>query len=215
MSLLQIENLSFGYPKNNILFSGLNLNAKAGEIIAISGGSGSGKTTFLKICCNVIPNIIGGNLLGKRMINDQDISNKPLPELAPDISVLMQEPENQLFLPTVEQELAFGPENLCIAPSEILARIDSTLKLLNIENLRYANTATLSFGQKKLVALASIITLSPKIILLDEPSTGLSEAYLNVVIDVLKQLAKQGKLIIIADHLPQILAIANQEIRLD
>jgi len=212
MPLLEISDLGFNYPQQQPLFTNLNLQAEGGEIIAISGRSGSGKTTLLKLLCQVIPSITHGEIRGDIKISQQAITDFTLPQLATKLSLLMQEPENQLILPLVEQELAFGPVNLLIEPQEILRRIEETLQLLQIENLRYQPTAMLSFGQKKLVALASIITLSPQIFLLDEPSAGLSEYHLNLLMKVLKKLAESGKLIVIADHLPQILAIAHRTI---
>jgi len=130
------------------------------------------------------------------------------------VSLLMQEPENQLLFPNVESELAFGPENLCIAPQEIRKRIDDTLELLDITHLRNLDTATLSFGQKKLVALASIITLSPDIFLLDEPSAGLSADYIKIVKNAITQLSNAGKLVFIADHSDEIFQIADRKIEL-
>jgi len=215
MPLLELHNISFGYSKQDKLITNFSFEAEAGEIIAISGDSGVGKTTLLKIFCKVIPAITHGDLTGNVLINNQNIENLSLPQLSPAISILMQEPENQLFLPTVEHELAFGPENLCIPADEILKRISNVLQILQIENLRHQDTATLSFGQKKMIAFASIITLSPQIILLDEPSAGLSPTHLTIFLDVIKQLAATGKLIILADHLPQALNIADRTIHLD
>ncbi|MFO7896973.1 MAG: ABC transporter ATP-binding protein [Candidatus Cloacimonadales bacterium] len=214
MPLLEIRNLGFNYPQQPKLFSQLNLQAEAGEIIAISGSSGSGKTTLLKLLCNIIPTVTAGEIAGSVKISEQNVQEFTLPQLAAQVSLLLQEPENQLILPLVEQELAFGPENLLIDPPEILRRITATLQLLQIENLRFASTAELSFGQKKLVAFASLITLSPDIFLLDEPAAGLSQNHLNILIEVVRKLAANGKLIIIADHLPQILEIADRTIAL-
>lgn len=214
MPLLEISHLGFNYPQQQPLFTNLNLQAEGGEIIAVSGSSGSGKTTLLKLLCQIIPNITQGEIRGNIQISQQDITDFTLPQLASKISLLLQEPENQLILPLVEQELAFGPENLLIEPQEIIRRLEQTLKLLQIEKLRYQPTAMLSFGQKKLVALASLITLSPQIFLLDEPSAGLSEYHLKLLMKVLKKLTESGKLIIIADHLPQMLSIANRTILL-
>jgi len=214
MSFFEVKDLNFAYYQKKQLFNNFNFEAEKGEIVAISGGSGSGKTTLLKIFCNVIPLLIKGNFSGKIFIDKNDISSYSLPQMSPMISLLMQEPENQLLLPNVETELAFGPENLCVEPSEIRMRIDSTLKLLNIAHLRHLDTATLSFGQKKLVALASIITLSPDIFLLDEPSAGLSANYIKIVKNAVAELSKARKLIFIADHSDEMLQIADRKIEL-
>ena len=215
MNLLEVRDISFSYRDQKNLLSHLSFEADAGEIVAINGSSGIGKTTLLKIICQVIPTIFHGDLTGNVFINGKNIRNFSLPQLAPQISLLMQEPENQIFLPIVEQELAFGAENLCVPADEIKAKISNTLKLLQIEKIRYHDTATLSYGQKKLVAFASLIILSPQIFLLDEISAGLSKKHLEIVINVIKQLAADGKLIIIADHLDDILKLADKTINLD
>ena len=215
MKLLAVCDISFSYRDQKKLFSALSFEADAGDIIAVCGSSGVGKTTLLKIFCHVIPTIFHGELTGSVFINGKNIKEFSLPQLAPQISLLMQEPENQLFLPIVEQELAFGAENLCVPAKEIDTKISKTLDLLQIENLRFHDTATLSYGQKKLAAFASLIILSPQIFLLDEISAGLSQNHLEIVIDVIKQLAADGKLIIIADHLNEILNLATKTINLD
>jgi len=214
MSFFEVRNLSFGYYHKNYLFREFNFEAEKSEIVAITGDSGSGKTTLLKIFCNVIPTLIKGNYSGKIFIDGNDISQYSLPQISPMVSMLMQEPENQLLFPNVESELAFGAENLCISPVEIHKRIDETLKILNIENLRFADTSTLSFGQKKLVAFASIIPFSPDIFLLDEPSAGLSSENIETMINAVKHFSENDKLIFIADHLNEILQIADRKIEL-
>ncbi len=212
MAMFQICNLSFGYEENITILNDIDISADAGEIIAVCGSSGAGKTTLLKIICNVIPQLIPGFITGEIKLDGKNISNLTLPEMAPKISLLLQEPENQLFFPTVENELAFGPENLCLPKEEIFQRIDYALQLLNIENLRYQETAHLSFGQKKLVALASLITLSPRIFLLDEPGAGLSEHYLNIIKEAISKLSTEGKIFLIADHIPALLNMSSQQI---
>jgi len=213
--MLELKNLSFGYEKEKYLFSNLNLLVQKGEIVILQGDSGSGKTTLLRIISNVIPNLVHGYIKGKVVLDGIGTSILTLPELSPKISLMMQEPENQLFFPNVEAELAFGPENLCISPAEIDERITETLELLEISHLRFQETATLSFGQKKLVALASLITLSPQVFLLDEPAAGLSFKYTVVLIKALRKLADSGKIFLIANHLPVLNELTDKFICLE
>ncbi|MFC1898175.1 ABC transporter ATP-binding protein [Candidatus Cloacimonadota bacterium] len=211
--MLQISDLSFRYESaKKWLFRKFSFSADAGSIIAIHGPSGSGKTTLFNIICGVIPKMIKGEFSGEVKYNNQLISELTLPQTAPHISLLMQEPDNQLFFPTVEQELAFGPENLNVQPDEIQTRIDNVLNDLGIEKLRFEETNTLSYGQKKLVTFASLLTLSPQVFLLDELSAGLSEMHLAKVHQVLKSLKEDGKIIFIADHNPAILQLAEKQI---
>ena len=163
----------------------------------------------------MIPKIIKGNFRGKVIFNNSDLFELTLPQTAPLVSLLMQEPDNQLFFPTVEQELAFGPENLKIDPADIQQRIDKTLAELNIENLRNKETHNLSFGQKKLVTFASLLTLDPQVFLLDELSAGLSEEFISKIKHILKRLAKEDKTIFLTDHTGDLLEIADDVIQLE
>lgn len=212
--MLELRNLTFGYEEEQHLFTDINLQAQKGEVVILRGASGSGKTTLLKIISNVIPNLVHGYLTGDVELAGSGTSELSLPELSPKISLMMQEPENQLFFPNVEAELAFGPENLCIPAPEIENRITDTLQLLEITHLRFQETATLSFGQKKLVALASLITLSPQVFLLDEPAAGLSNEYVSVLKKAIMKLAKAGKIFLIANHLPIMDELADKVIEL-
>jgi len=196
------------------LINNFSFTAEKGDIIAVKGDSGTGKTTLLNIICSVIPKIFTGDLSGTVFHDDVDISKLSLPEIAPRISLLMQHPDNQLFFPTVEQELAFAPENLNIPAKNIIKRIDDILTKLNIENLRYQETNSLSFGQKKLVTFASIITLSPDVYLLDEPFAGLSKEYIKLTSNEIKIQAKNGKIIFLAGHTSDIAQFANKTIEM-
>ncbi|MDP8267636.1 MAG: ABC transporter ATP-binding protein [Candidatus Tenebribacter davisii] len=214
--MLEIKNVSFRYHETSVnLINNFTFSADNKDIIAIQGDSGSGKTTLLNIICGVIPKIFNGDLSGNIIHNEVDISNLTLPEIAPRISLLMQHPDNQLFFPTVEQELAFGPENLKIPTNDIIKRIDEVLNRLNIKDLRLKETSALSFGQKKLVSLASIITLSPDIFLLDEPFAGLSNEYIKVISTEIKTQAENGKIIFIAGHNININEFANKTIEME
>ncbi|MEA3475906.1 MAG: ABC transporter ATP-binding protein [Candidatus Cloacimonadota bacterium] len=216
MSSLEIQNLSFRYSNNQPwIVRNFSFEAEKGDIVAVQGPSGSGKTTFLYLLCGVIPKIIKGEFGGKIKVMNENIENLSLPQIAPKLSLMMQETELQLSFPSVEQELAFAPENLKLTPSEIENRIDDALTLLQIKSLRYEETATLSFGQKKLVAFASILTLSPQIFLLDEPTSGLSSYYIQIIINVISKLSHEGKTIFIANPSPELLKISNKVIDLD
>jgi len=158
------------------LLKDFSFDAKTGEIILIKGDNGSGKTTLLSLLCGIVPKEIKAEARGKIIINGIDISNLTLAQSSPLISMTFQEPDYQLSFPKVIHELAFGPENLNIERQKIEDRITNVTELLKIDHLLYKDIATLSYGQKKLVTIASILTLSPKILLLDEPDDGLTVA---------------------------------------
>jgi energy-coupling factor transport system ATP-binding protein len=213
--MLELINISFRYNSTSpLLIDDFSFTAKKGDIIAVCGDSGTGKTTLLNIICRVIPKVFTGDISGSIFHNNVAVSELSLPEIAPRISLLMQHPDNQLFFPTVEQELAFAPENLKVPAKDIIKRIADVLAKLDIEDLKYKETTSLSFGQKKLVTLASIITLSPDVYLLDEPFAGLSKEYIKLITDEIKIQADNGKIIFLAGHTGDISQFANKTIEM-
>jgi len=198
MALLNVQNLFLKYNQiDEWLIRDFNLVADKNEVLLIKGPNGCGKTSLLSMLGGIIPKMIKAAIGGQILIDDIDISALTLSELSPLISMVFQEPELQLSFPQVEHELAFGPENLTIPVEEIRNRIENISELLRLNHLMKSEIATLSYGQKKLVTIASVFTLSPDIILLDEPEDGLST---NSISNVKKciQYYKQDKLIIIS-----------------
>lgn len=215
MSILAVENLSFRYSEQDrFLFEDLEFSLNNGDILAVHGASGSGKTTLLYILNGIIPRHIKGIISGKILLKNCDHANASLPELSQKISMIMQNPAHQLFFPSVEQELAFAPENLCLSSDEIEKRVSEALKLLDIEELRYAETAKLSYGQQKLTALAAVYTLQPNILMLDEPANGLSQSRKENVINMINAYSEKGRILVLADHDPEILNLANKKVHL-
>jgi energy-coupling factor transport system ATP-binding protein len=212
--MLLLNDICFNFPDSPKLFNHFSFQAEPGNRVLIKGASGSGKTTLLNIICGVIPKVIKGNYSGTVKLNDLDINSLSLPQVSPHVSLLMQDPDLQMFFPTVEQEVAFGPENLKVKTAEIRNRISDALQMLGIEHLRYKETASLSFGEKKLVALASLLALDPEVFLLDEPAAGISSNQINNLKKVIDFLAGKDKLIFIAEHQGEFLELPDKTIEL-
>jgi len=197
--MLKLVDISFAFGENKLLEQ-VNLGFVPGEVIWITGPSASGKTTLLNIIATIIPKFIKGDFLGQVSWQGTDLNELKFPQMATILSFLRQQPQQQLFFPTVEQELAFGPENLQKPAAKISEKIGEVCKEMQISKLRQAETAKLSFGQKKMVALASNLMLDAPLLLLDEPAAGISENNLELIRKVIKKLKNEGKIIIIADH---------------
>lgn len=201
ISVLKANNLSFRYKKNSEkILNDINLDLKKGEIVAILGLSGSGKTTLCHCLSGIIPHIYPGELKGEVKVMDNSIREMKLPKIAEKIGIVFQNPETQVFFPVVEDEIAFGPENLCISREEIGDRIEKILSLLEREDLRYKKIKHLSGGEKQLTALASVLALEPEILIFDEVMTQIDEKGKKLIKDMIILLKEKGKSIVMVEH---------------
>ena len=212
---IEVNNLTFSYKDNNKIIENINLKVEKGEIIAVVGLSGSGKTTLCYCLSGIIPHIYSGNLSGEVFIKGNSICDIEMPQIATKIGIVFQNPETQIFFPVVENELAFGPENLCIKRDAIGKRIEEALSLLNIEDKRYAKTEHLSGGQKQLIALASVLTLKPDILIFDEVMAQIDSKGKKAIKDIILQLKKEGKTVIMVEHNLDNIEIADRKLVLE
>lgn len=172
--MVNIENLTFKYAgSDEPAVKSINLNIKKGEFVGIIGPAGAGKTT-LSMCLNgVIPHFRNGDYYGSVTVDGKDTFENDCASLAYSIGSVFQDPESQIVTSIVEEEIAFGLENLNISRKEIGERIGESLELTGISNLRHSSTLQLSGGQKQRVSIAAAIALRPKILVLDEPTSEL------------------------------------------
>lgn len=207
---IEIKNLSLRYsPGGSYILNSINTYINKGSITAIAGLSGCGKSSLAFCLCGAIPKSLPGVLTGSIMLNGEDIGNLPLPTLAQKIGIVFQDVDNQLFLPTVEAEIAFAPENLCLPAEEIDKIIEKLLDTFGIGHLRYQNPSRLSGGEKHLVAIASIMSLDPEVIILDEVMSQLDKENKELIAGIIGKLRASGKTIIIIDHSIKNLMLAD------
>ncbi len=198
MLAVEARALSFRYQgQHTLVLDKVNFNLEQGKIAAITGLSGCGKSTLGYCLSGVIPRLIKGDFSGEVNLQGR-------------VGIVFQDPDTQIFLPTVEDELAFGPENLCLAREEIREIISCNLELIGLKELRTENPATLSGGQKQLVALSGVLTLSPDILVLDEPLSQLDNSAKDRVKSILLGLKEEGKTLIIMEHDKKNLLLADQ-----
>lgn len=210
MTLLELQNVGFGYNSDPPLFSNVNMQVNAGECVAITGESGCGKSTLCLISAGIIPRSFDGKLYGTVRLLGDDIKTLSLAETISRIGMVFQNPDSQLFAPTVEDELAFAPENLCLPRDEIDRRISSALKTVGMEKHRFSSPSQLSGGQKQLIALAAVLTLEPEILIFDEAMSQLDESATAGVKRCIAELKKQGKAILAVEHDEENLDIADR-----
>ncbi len=165
---VEVNDLHFTYPDGTSVLKGINLNIKTGETVAIVGPNGAGKSTFLLH--------LNGVLLGKSgevKIFGMAINKKTLKEIRQKVGIVFKNPDDQLFCPTVYEDVAFGPQNMNLNEKEIDDRVHAALNALDIESIKNKSAHHLSFGQRKRVAIATVLAMKSKVLVFDEPSSNL------------------------------------------
>lgn len=212
---IEVSNLHYKYGKDTReILKGVNLQVQQGEVVAIVGLSGSGKSTLIYNICGIIPHIYSGEIKGQAKIWGKDILNMKLSEISTKIGIVFQDPDTQLFSPTVENEIAFGPENLCVPREEIGLRIKKVLEIVNMTEYRLENPNNLSGGQKQLIAIASVLAMETEILLFDEILSQIDEEGKRKIKDVIKGLKEEGKTIILIEHDLDNLQVADRVLQL-
>ncbi|MFW6029643.1 MAG: energy-coupling factor ABC transporter ATP-binding protein [Halanaerobiales bacterium] len=212
---IEFKNVSFNYNYKEKILDNVSIKILKREIIGIMGESGQGKSTILKLINGLIPKRISGVKTGGIFINGKNNDTLPLPVISTIVGSVFQNPDDQIVFPEVEDELAFGPENLCLDKEVILRRIEEVLSDLEISHLRHRNPNNLSGGEKQLVNIAAIMTMGADIILLDESLSFLDENGKDKVLNTLQSLRNQGKTIIMVDHDYKNLKIADRILLLE
>lgn len=172
-----------------------------GETILIAGPSGCGKSTLLRSIIGLIPHMYPGDRSGKVTVDGLDVSSVPISELAKRVGFVFQNPENQIFMFSVERDVAFGLENLAYPRAEMATRVDWALKMLKIENLASRAPHELSDGQKQRVAIAGVLAMKPKILILDEPTSLLDPRTASELVNLVRELGqKLAMTVLIVEH---------------
>lgn len=217
MKAVAVKGLTYKYwPGGPAVLNGLDFDLCRGEIVAVTGLSGCGKSTLCFCLSGLINNYKkGGVMTGEILVNGRNIRDLRAASLAREVGLVFQDPDTQLFSPTVEDEIAFAPENLCLPPEKIRERVDYLLDLLGIAALAEKNPDYLSGGEKRLVALAAVLALDPQILIMDEVMSPLDPDGRNKVASILEKLRAAGKSIIIAEHDLEAVALADRLVILD
>ncbi|SFN65099.1 cobalt/nickel transport system ATP-binding protein [Cohaesibacter marisflavi] len=182
--LLETDKLSYAYHGSAPCLSGASLALEEGERVGLVGDNGVGKSTFLQVLVGLYKSHDGRiTAFGQDFVTEEDFI-----QLRRRVGLVFQDPDDQLFCPTVKEDIAFGPLNLGYSRAEADAIVEETLALLNLSHLKERVTHRLSGGQKRLVALATVIAMKPDILLLDEPTNDLDEKTRIRLIEILLSL---------------------------
>jgi energy-coupling factor transporter ATP-binding protein EcfA2 len=191
------------------VLDGIDLELVPGSVTGLMGANDAGKSTLCLVAAGVAPATIGGKLEGSVAVDDLDTGKARPSELAQRCGVLFQNPSTQLsgIAPTVWEEVAFGPRNLSLTLDEVVERVDAALSALGIADLQERDPQRLSGGQAQLVALASVLALRPRYLVLDEPTSQLDPEGTRLVGNALAQAARAtGAGILVAEHKADLLA---------
>ncbi|EGL13668.1 cobalt ABC transporter, ATP-binding protein [Gardnerella vaginalis 315-A] len=195
-----ISNLSVSYTNSQSpIIRDYSLSVKSGEIVAIMGKNGCGKSTLAKAICALIKYDSGSICVNGIKISEKT-SKSQMREIRKNIGYVMQLPEQQLFAQTVFEDVAYGPKNFGLEGRELHSRVLNALKSLHIEHLAQKSPFELSGGQQRLAAIAGILACNPKILVLDEPTAGLDFEYAKIVLKILSDLQNKGVTIIVITH---------------
>ncbi|MFU0551551.1 ABC transporter ATP-binding protein [Gardnerella swidsinskii] len=238
MPLLELKDVSFKYVNRNkddsldsseaqdstFALKDVSLSVESGEFVGIIGPSGSGKTTLASLFSGAIPHHYSGELLGSVKIAGQDTNNLALTNIACLVGSVIQDIDAQMVAANVEDEILFGLENFGVAHSEIPSRIDEALQIVGISDLRNRDLDTLSGGQKQKVAIAAILALKPKVMVLDEPTCALDPVSSKMIFSILKDLNKnfgitvvviEQKVALLSEYCKRLVVLSNGTLSLD
>lgn len=197
MNVLKADNIFYSYGDGTSALNGISLEIKKGDIVALLGKNGAGKSTlFLQFNGILRPD------KGKVLIDGEELKydKESLTKFRQKVGIVFQNPDDQIFAPTVEEDVAFGPLNLKLPMEEVQRRVTAALKRVGMSGFEKKAPHYLSGGQKKRVAIAGILAMEPEIMILDEPMAGLDPVGATKIIKLLKELNDEGMTIFISTH---------------
>lgn len=216
-TVVSLHDVTFAYEGDIVALRNLNLTARRGEFVVVLGANGAGKSTFCYLLSGIVPHIYGGRRRGMVTVAGLDPWDEPLYVTSQRVGVLMQDPEVQLFMPSLKAELAFGPANLGVPREEILQRSQAALALVRLTGLEEHHPRDLSGGQKQRAALAAVLTMQPQVLVLDEPTSQLDPLGRWEMGEAIERLKQSGDLAIImtTHETEEILHLADQVLVLE
>jgi cobalt/nickel transport system ATP-binding protein len=205
---LEIKDLAFAYPDGNQALFGVNLTVGQGERVALLGPNGAGKTTLVMHMNGIHPAAHGEVRVAGQLVDASDKAN--LRSIRSKVGIVFQDPDDQLFMPTVGEDVAFGPYNMGLRGDELEKVVIEALELVGMTEFKDRPPHHLSFGQRRRVAVATVLAMKPEILVLDEPSSNLDPASRRELADILRSLAIT--IVMVTHDLPYALELCERAV---
>ena len=215
---LNVRNLTFTYDGNDFpSLLDINMKVEEGEFVLITGPSGCGKSTLCKSFVGLVPHSYPGKMEGDVEVFGLSVKERSVSDIATRAGLVFQDPENQLFTLSVENDVAFGPENLALPRDEIRKRVDWSTCAVRIQDLLHRAPFELSGGQQQRAAIASILAMKPTLLIFDEPTAFLDPVSAKSLFELISSLKKELSItVILVEHrLDMVAALATRVIVLD
>lgn len=194
--IVVVRDARYVYPRGNVVaLDGVSLDIPAGQIVGIVGQNGSGKTTLTKLLNGLLR-----PTAGSVVVNGMNTAEWPVQKMAAHVGYVFQNPNHQLFATTVEEELKFGPRNLGVPEEEIPARVAEAVEFFGLGDVLTHHPYRISFPLRKLVGIASIFTMRPRVFILDEPTTGQDHRTTSVINRLIRRLGERGDTVVCVAH---------------
>jgi energy-coupling factor transporter ATP-binding protein EcfA2 len=202
LPIIQANHLTFTYTgASTPSIKDVSIGVAPGEFVVLTGPSGCGKTTICRCLNGLIPNFYSGDFSGDLIVDGMSVKEHTTAELAPHVGMVFQNPENQLFSLSIERDVAFGPENLGLSREDTRKRVDWALDVTGITDLKDKPPYELSGGQQQRAAIAAVLAMQPKVMILDEPTSFLDPKSALEILGVISDLNKKlGITIILVEH---------------
>jgi cobalt/nickel transport system ATP-binding protein len=181
-SVVKVNDLHFSYPDGHVALRGISLHLCAGDKVALVGPNGAGKSTLMLHLNGIL------NGRGDIEVGGVHLTRDSLPAIRAMVGLVFQNPDDQLFSPTVFEDVAFGPLHMGLPEAEVIARVNKALEAVRMSSYRDRLSHHLSVGEKKRIAIATVLSMDPKILILDEPSAGLDPRARRTLINLLREL---------------------------
>ena len=212
--MITFQNVSFAYEKGRPVIRDLSFHIERGEAVGLIGANGAGKSTVMKLLLGLLQGE------GKIFVDGVEVKRETLGEIRKKLGFVLQNSDNQMFMPTVYEDMIFAPLNYMLSREEADARVDAVLSRLGLEELKHRYNHKISGGEKRMAAIATILAMEPEAILMDEPSSALDPYNRRLVINTIRELS-QTKLItshdldLILDTCSRVILLSNGRIAAD